>query len=58
MKRSDESSKPSQKISSSKPTSEDLKSLDDKWAQRFARLEAILLVKSFTVPMDPVAEIC
>ena len=34
--------------------SEDLKNLDDKWAQRFARLEAILLSKSFAVPVEPV----
>ena len=42
-KRSDEPPKPSKKKSSSKPTSEDLKSLDDKWTQRFAWLEAMLL---------------
>ena len=52
--RSDESPKHSKKKSSRKPTSEDLKSLDDKWAQRFARLEAMLLAKSFTVPVEPV----
>ena len=51
-KRSDESPKPSKKKSSSKPTSEDLKSLDDKWAQRFARFEAKLLAKSFTVLVE------
>ena len=42
-KRSDDSPKPSQKKSSSKPTSDDLRSLDDKWSQRFVRLEAMLL---------------
>ena len=31
---------------SSRPSSEDLKNLDDKWAERFARLEAMLLSKS------------
>ena len=44
-KRSDESPKPSKKKSSSKPASEDLKALDNKWAQRFAQLEAMLLAK-------------
>ena len=39
---------------SSKPTSEDLKSLDDKWSERFSRLEALLLAKSFAVPVEPV----
>ena len=38
---------------SSKPTSDDLKSLDDKWSERFLRLEA-LLSKSFAVPVEPV----
>ena len=48
--RSDKSPKPSKKkSSSSKPTSENLKNLDDKWAQRFARLEAMLLSKSFAI---------
>ena len=37
-KRPDESPKPSKKISSSKPTCDDLKSLDEKWSQRFAGL--------------------
>ena len=46
-KRPDESPKPSKKKSSSEPVSEDLKSLDDGWAQRFGRLEAMILVKSF-----------
>ena len=39
---------------SSRPSSEDLKNLDDKWAERFARLEAMLLSKSFAVPVEPV----
>ena len=55
-KRSDESPKPSKKRSSSKPSTEDLKSLDDKWAERFARLEAMILAKSFAVPAEPVVK--
>ena len=38
---------------SSRPSSEYLKNLDDKWAERFSRLEATLLAKSFTVPVEP-----
>ena len=53
-KRSDDSPKPSKKKSSSKPRSDDLKSLDEKWSERFARLEAMLLSKSFAVPVEPV----
>ena len=33
-----------------------LKSLDYKWAERFARLEAMLLAKSFEVPVEPVVK--
>ena len=50
----DGSPKPSKRKHSSKPTSEDLKSLDDKWSERFSRLEALLLSKSFAVPVEPV----
>ena len=32
----------------------DLKSMDDKWSECFARLEAIFLAKSFQVPVEPV----
>ena len=32
----------------------DLKCLDDKWSERFARLEALFLAKSFQVPVEPV----
>ena len=39
---------------SSKPTSNDLKSLDDKWSERFSQLEALLLNKSFAVLVRPV----
>ena len=53
-KRPDEFPKPSKRKSSSKLTSDDLKSLDNKWAQTFARLEAMLLAKSFAVPVEPV----
>ena len=46
---------------SSRSSSEDLKNLDDKWVERFARLEAMLLAKSFTVPVElvvkPAAEV-
>ena len=38
----------------SKPTSDDLKSLDDKWSERFSRLEAMLINQSFAVPVRPV----
>ena len=54
-----ESSKPSankKKSSSSRPSAEDLKQLDDKWAERFSRLEAMLLAKTFTVPVEQVVK--
>ena len=60
-KRSD-SPKPSSRSSkkkpstSSRPSSADLKNLDDKWAERFARLEAMLLSKSFAVPVEPMVK--
>ena len=50
-KRSPRSSK---RKHSSKPTSDDLKSLDDKWSERFSRLEAMLENQSFAVPVRPV----
>ena len=53
-KRSDGSPKSSKRRHSSKPTSDDLKSLDDKWNERFSRLEVLLLDKSFAVPVRPV----
>ena len=62
MKKRSDSPKPSPRSSkkksssSSRPSSEDLKNLDDKWAERFARLEAMLLAKSFTVPVEPVVK--
>ena len=53
-KRSDGSPKSSKRRHSSKPTSDDLKSLDDKWSERFSHLEAMLLSQSFAVPVRPV----
>ena len=40
----------------SRPSADNLKKLDDKWAERFSRLEAMLLAKSFTVPVEPVVK--
>ena len=57
-KRSD-SPKPSaskKRSSSSRPSADDLKQLDDKWAERFSRLEEMLLAKTFTVPVEPVVK--
>ena len=48
-KRSDGSPRSSKWKHSSKPTSDDLKSLDDKWSEKFSRLEAMLLNQSFAV---------
>ena len=42
--------------SSSRPSTEDLQQLDDKWGERFSRLEAMLLAKVFTVPDEPVVK--
>ena len=42
------------KKSSSKSRSDDLTELDEKWCERFARLEAMLVSKTFTVPVNPV----
>ena len=38
------------------PLAEDLKQLDDKWAERFSRLEAMLLAKTFRVSVEPVVK--
>ena len=35
-------------------TSDDLKTLDDKWSQRFVCLEANIRAKTFAVPVEPV----
>ena len=55
-KRTDDSPKPSSKKSksSNKPRSDELRDLDEKWGERFARLEAMLLSKMFPVPLEPV----
>ena len=42
------------KSSSSKSRSDDIKDLDEKLSERFARLEAMLVSKTFTVPVNPV----
>ena len=34
--------------------SDDIKDLDEKWSERFVRLEAMLVFKTFTVPVNPV----
>ena len=53
--RTDDSPKPiGKKKSSSKPRSDELKDMDEKWGERFARLEAMLLSKTFAVPVEPV----
>ena len=49
-----EDSPEARKKKASKPTSDDLKMLDDKWSQRFARLETMILVKIFAVLVEPV----
>ena len=54
-----DSPKPSaskKKSSSSRPSAEYLKQLDGKWAERFSRLEAMLLAKTFTVLVEPVVK--
>ena len=56
-KRTDPSPTPkasSRKKSSSKSRSDDLKELYEKWCERFAKLEAMLVSKTFTVPVNPV----
>ena len=57
-KRSDSPKPPASKkpSTSSRPSSEDLKNLDNKWAERFSRLEAMLLAKSLTIPVEPVVK--
>ena len=50
-KHSDGSPRSCKRKHSSKPTSDDLKSLDDKWSERFSCLEAMLLNQSFAVPV-------
>ena len=51
-KKTDHSPKASsKKKSSSKPRSDEIKDLDKKWTERFARLEAMLVSKTFAVPV-------
>ena len=47
----------SKRSSSNRPSNEDLKELDNKWAEKFSRLEAMLLAKTFTVPVEPVVKL-
>ena len=42
------------KSSSTKSRSDDIKDLDEKWSECFVRLEAMLVSKTFTVPVNPV----
>ena len=44
----------SKKKFSRQSRSDDIKDLDEKWSERFARLEAMLVSKTFTVPVNPV----
>ena len=53
-KRADESPKTSSRKKSSKSRSDDIKELHDKWAECFARLEAMLVSKTFAVSVEPV----
>ena len=56
-KRADPSPTPkasSKKKSNGKSSSGDLKELDEKWCEHFARPEAMLVSKTFTVPVNPV----
>ena len=46
--------KASKKKTSKSTASDDLNSVDEKWSQRFARLEAMILAKSFAVPVEPI----
>ena len=48
--------KASEKKTSSKTFSDDLKALDNKWSQRFGTLETMLLAKSFSVPVELVKQ--
>ena len=51
----DESPQPSsKKKSSSKPRSDELRDPDEKWSEWFSRLEAMLVSKAFSVPVEPV----
>ena len=57
-KRTDQSPKASSKTKScSKPRSDELKDLDEKWSEHFARLEAMVVSKMFAVPVEPVKKL-
>ena len=47
-------SKKSTKAGKTADFQSELKNLDDKWSEHFARLEAMFLTRSFTVPVEPV----
>ena len=51
-KTSHKSPKKSTKASKAPEYQSDLKNLDKKWSERFARLEALFLAKSFQVPVE------
>ena len=53
-KTSHKSPKKTTKAGPSTDFKDDLKSLDEKWSEQFAWLEAMFLAKSFTVPVKPV----
>ena len=53
-KRADESPKTSSRKKSSKSRFDDIKELDDKWAEHFARLEAMVISETFVVRVEPV----
>ena len=53
-KKSSHKSPLKKKSSKSSELQTELQSLDDKWSERFSRLEALFLAKSFSVPVEPV----
>ena len=53
-KKSSEDTPKASKKKPSKSTSDDLRSLDEKWSQRFTHLEAIMLAGVFAVMVEPV----
>ena len=53
-KKSSHKSPLKKKSSRSSELQTELQSLDDKWSERFSRLEALFLAKSFSVPVEPV----
>ena len=53
---SKEASKKKSSMSSTTFSSDDIRALDEKWSQHFARLESVLLAKTFTMPVSPVKQ--